>query len=117
MAELGQQTVSLSELVKITAQKSYMALEEVVNNAPQQSDTEKKTSLLKYIHDTRQRLLRLHAVTEWCKQQVINPTLKPSSLICFLCLFSKAINRVSRFIGGAWTLRCHLTNFDASNTN
>jgi len=68
MAELGQQTVRLSELVKRTAEESYVALEELVRKSPEQSDSERKIGLLKYINKTRQRLLRLHVLTKWCTQ-------------------------------------------------
>ncbi|XP_057826990.2 mediator of RNA polymerase II transcription subunit 14 [Cryptomeria japonica] len=70
MAELGQQTVQLSELVKRAAEDSFVALEELIQNlaSQPQSDANKKIGLLKYINKTRQRLLRLHVLTKWCTQ-------------------------------------------------
>ncbi|KAH9318352.1 hypothetical protein KI387_020121 [Taxus chinensis] len=70
MAELGQQSVQLSELVKRSAEDSFVALEELINNlsVTSLSDANKKISLLKYILKTRQRLLRLHVLTKWCTQ-------------------------------------------------
>ncbi|KAL5712404.1 hypothetical protein ACHQM5_014583 [Ranunculus cassubicifolius] len=70
MAELGQQTVEFSTLVRRAAEESFLSLKELVEKSKnsQQSDTEKKIGLLKYIQKTRQRMLRLHVLAKWCKQ-------------------------------------------------
>ncbi|XP_064967486.1 mediator of RNA polymerase II transcription subunit 14-like [Musa acuminata AAA Group] len=71
-AELGQQTVEFSALVRRAAEDSYLALKELVerSRAPedQRSDSEKKIDLLKFIAKTRQRMLRLHVLAKWCRQ-------------------------------------------------
>ncbi|WOK94298.1 hypothetical protein Cni_G03000 [Canna indica] len=71
-AELGQQTVEFSALVRRAAEDSYLALKELVDRsrAPedQRSDSEKKIDLLKFIVKTRQRMLRLHVLAKWCQQ-------------------------------------------------
>lgn len=69
MAEVpGQQTVDFSVLVRKAAEASVSSLKELCETAPDQSDTEKKIGLLKYILKTRQRLLRLLALSKWCRQ-------------------------------------------------
>ncbi|MQL86065.1 hypothetical protein Taro_018583 [Colocasia esculenta] len=70
-AELGQQTVELSALVRRAAEDSFVALRELVERAKapeEQSDAQKKIELLKYIFRTRQRMLRLHVLAKWCQQ-------------------------------------------------
>ncbi|KAM0949887.1 putative mediator complex, subunit Med14 [Dioscorea sansibarensis] len=70
-AELGQQTVEFSALVRRATEDSFLALKELVerSKAPEeQSDSEKKIELLKYIVKTRQRMLRLHVLAKWCQQ-------------------------------------------------
>lgn len=70
MAELGQQTVEFSTLVRRAAEDSFLSLKELVEKSKslEQSDSEKKISLLKYIVKTRQRMLRLHILAKWCHQ-------------------------------------------------
>ncbi|PIA46222.1 hypothetical protein AQUCO_01500025v1 [Aquilegia coerulea] len=70
MAELGQQTVDFSMLVHRAAEDSFLLLKELVEQLKksEQSDTEKKISILKYIQKTRQRMLRLDVVAKWCRQ-------------------------------------------------
>ncbi|XP_068634401.1 mediator of RNA polymerase II transcription subunit 14-like [Aristolochia californica] len=70
MAELGQQTVEFSTMVRRAAEDSYLSLKELVekSKSSEQSDSEKKISLLKYIVKTRQRMLRLHVLAKWCQQ-------------------------------------------------
>ncbi|XP_038987624.1 mediator of RNA polymerase II transcription subunit 14-like isoform X2 [Phoenix dactylifera] len=70
-AELGQQTVEFSALVRRAAEESYLSLKELVDRskAPEErSDSEKKIDLLKFIVKTRQRMLRLHVLAKWCQQ-------------------------------------------------
>ncbi|XP_010909256.1 mediator of RNA polymerase II transcription subunit 14 isoform X2 [Elaeis guineensis] len=70
-AELGQQTVEFSALVRRAAEESYLFLKELVerSQAPEErSDSEKKIDLLKFIVKTRQRMLRLHVLAKWCQQ-------------------------------------------------
>ncbi|CAL9162610.1 unnamed protein product [Musa hybrid cultivar] len=71
-AELGQQTVEFSALVRRAAEDSYLALKELVERSrtPEdlRSDSEKKIDLLKFIVKTRQRMLRLHVLAKWCQQ-------------------------------------------------
>ena len=70
-AELGQKTVAFSEVVRRTAEDSFLALRELVEksrNAEDQSESQKKIDLLKYIFRTRQRILRLHVLAKWCQQ-------------------------------------------------
>nr|XP_018683264.1 PREDICTED: mediator of RNA polymerase II transcription subunit 14-like isoform X1 [Musa acuminata subsp. malaccensis] len=75
-AELGQQTVEFSALVRRAAEDSYLALKELVerSRAPedQRSDSEKKIDLLKFIAKTRQRMLRLHVLAKWCRQAPVD---------------------------------------------
>lgn len=68
MAELG--AVEFSTLVRRAAEDSFLALKELVekSKSSEQSDSEKKISLLKYIVKTRQRMLRLHVLAKWCHQ-------------------------------------------------
>ncbi|XP_022719144.1 mediator of RNA polymerase II transcription subunit 14-like [Durio zibethinus] len=70
MAGLGQQTVEFSSLVSRTAEESFMSLKELVDKSKSsdQSDTEKKINLLKYIVKTQQRMLRLNVLAKWCQQ-------------------------------------------------
>ncbi|KAE8721621.1 Mediator of RNA polymerase II transcription subunit 14 [Hibiscus syriacus] len=70
MAELGQQTVGFSSLVSRTAEESFTSLKELVEKSKSgdQSDTEKKINLLKYIVKTQQRILRLNVLSKWCQQ-------------------------------------------------
>ncbi|GLT74099.1 hypothetical protein SLA2020_459200 [Shorea laevis] len=70
MAELGQQTVEFSTLVSRTAEESYSSFKELVEKSKSgdQSDTEKKIGLLKYIVKTQQRMLRLNVLAKWCLQ-------------------------------------------------
>ncbi|KAK6288839.1 hypothetical protein POUND7_000380 [Theobroma cacao] len=70
MAELGQQTVEFSSLVSRAAEESFLSLQELVekSKSSDQSDTEKKINLLKYIVKTQQRMLRLNVLAKWCQQ-------------------------------------------------
>ncbi|XWS57686.1 hypothetical protein CRYUN_Cryun09bG0194600 [Craigia yunnanensis] len=70
MAELGQQTVEFLSLVSRTAEESFISLKELVekSKSSDQSDTEKKINLLKYIVKTQQRMLRLNVLAKWCQQ-------------------------------------------------
>ncbi|KAF6173431.1 hypothetical protein GIB67_027126 [Kingdonia uniflora] len=70
MAELGQQTVEFATLVHRATEDSFLSLKELVDKSKnsEQSDTEKKISLLKYLQKTRQRMLRLHVLAKWCQQ-------------------------------------------------
>ncbi|XP_026422709.1 mediator of RNA polymerase II transcription subunit 14-like [Papaver somniferum] len=70
MAELGQNTVEFSTLVRRAAEDSFLSLNDLVDNSKssEQSDSEKKISLLKYLVKTRQRMLRLHVLAKWCQQ-------------------------------------------------
>ncbi|KAL3699109.1 hypothetical protein R1sor_017131 [Riccia sorocarpa] len=47
---------------------AYSSLKELTGIAPEQSDSERKLSLLKYVLRTRQRLLRLLVLSKWCRQ-------------------------------------------------
>ncbi|KAG7030307.1 Mediator of RNA polymerase II transcription subunit 14 [Cucurbita argyrosperma subsp. argyrosperma] len=69
-AELGQQTVEFSALVSRAAEDSFLSLKELVDNSKSsdQSDSEKKISILKYVYKTQQRVLRLYALAKWCQQ-------------------------------------------------
>ncbi|KAL5837783.1 hypothetical protein ACOSQ3_014952 [Xanthoceras sorbifolium] len=70
MAELGQQTVPFSSLVSRAAEESFSSLKELVEKSKsgEESDTEKKIDLLKYIVRTQQRMLRLNVLAKWCQQ-------------------------------------------------
>ncbi|ERN01440.1 mediator of RNA polymerase II transcription subunit 14 isoform X2 [Amborella trichopoda] len=68
MADLGQQTVEFSAVVRRAAEESFLSLKELVEKSPNQNDSEKKIRLLKYILNTRQRMLRLHVLAKWCRQ-------------------------------------------------
>ncbi|KAK3200658.1 hypothetical protein Dsin_024073 [Dipteronia sinensis] len=70
MAELGQQTVPFSSLVSRAAEESFSSLKELVEKSKngEESDTEKKINLLKYIVRTQQRMLRLNVLAKWCQQ-------------------------------------------------
>lgn len=82
MAELGQQTVEFSTLVSRAAEESFLSLKELVekSKSTDQSDTEKKISLLKYITKTQQRMLRLNVLAKWCQQVSLSLTF--SSSVC-----------------------------------
>ncbi|GMP60861.1 hypothetical protein CsSME_00023554 [Camellia sinensis var. sinensis] len=70
MAELGQQTVQFSTLVSRAADESYISLKELVekSRSSEQSDSEKKINLLKFLVKTQQRMLRLNVLAKWCQQ-------------------------------------------------
>ncbi|KAF2298427.1 hypothetical protein GH714_023554 [Hevea brasiliensis] len=70
MAELGQQTVDFSTLVSRAAEESFLSLKELVekSKSSDQSDSDKKLSLLKYLVKTQQRMLRLNVLAKWCQQ-------------------------------------------------
>lgn len=70
MAELGQQTVEFSTLISRAAEESFLALNELVekSRSSDQSDSEKKIGLLKYLAKTQQRMLRLNVLAKWCQQ-------------------------------------------------
>ncbi|XP_030505760.2 mediator of RNA polymerase II transcription subunit 14 isoform X1 [Cannabis sativa] len=69
-ADLGQQTVDFSTLVSRAAEESFLSLKELVekSRASDQSDTEKKINILKYVVKTQQRMLRLNVLAKWCQQ-------------------------------------------------
>lgn len=88
MAELGQQqTVEFSTLVGRAAEESYLSLKELVDKSrsTEQSDSEKKISILKFLCKTQQRMLRLNVLAKWC-QQVIKRCAYFSSSFSFLYL-------------------------------
>ncbi|XP_050221326.1 mediator of RNA polymerase II transcription subunit 14 isoform X2 [Mercurialis annua] len=70
MAELGQQTVEFSSLVSRAAEESYLSLKELVekSKSTEQSDSDKKINLLKFLVQTQQRMLRLNVLAKWCQQ-------------------------------------------------
>ena len=70
MAELGQQMVDFSTLVGRAAEDSFLSLKELVEKSKnsEQSDSEKKIGLLKYLVKTQQRMLRLNVLAKWCQQ-------------------------------------------------
>lgn len=69
-AELRQEAVEFSALVGRAAEESFVSLKELVEKSKsgEQSDTEKKIGLLKYLVKTQQRMLRLNVLAKWCKQ-------------------------------------------------
>ncbi|KAJ7554244.1 hypothetical protein O6H91_06G132500 [Diphasiastrum complanatum] len=67
-ASPGQQVVGFSMLVKRAAEAAFVNLKELTESCPEQSDSERKISLLKFIVRTRQRLLRLLVLAKWCRQ-------------------------------------------------
>ncbi|KAL4029113.1 hypothetical protein IC575_012334 [Cucumis melo] len=69
-ADLGQQTVEFSALVSRAAEDSFLSLKELVDKSKSsdQSDSEKKVNILKYVFKTQQRILRLYALAKWCQQ-------------------------------------------------
>ncbi|CAI0384079.1 unnamed protein product [Linum tenue] len=70
MAELGQQTVDFSTLVSRAAEDSFVSFKELMekSRSSEQSDSERKIGLLKYLVKTRQRMLRLNVLAKWCQQ-------------------------------------------------
>lgn len=70
MGELGQQTVPFSTLVSRAAEDSFASLKELAEKSKtgEESDTDKKINLLKYIVKTQQRMLRLNVLAKWCQQ-------------------------------------------------
>ncbi|KAL5988889.1 Mediator of RNA polymerase II transcription subunit 14 [Asimina triloba] len=70
MAELGQQTVEFSSIVRQVAEESFLALKELVeeSKSSEQKNSDKRHELLKYIVGTRQRMLRLLILAKWCQQ-------------------------------------------------
>lgn len=86
-SELGQQTVEFSTLVNRTAEESFLSLKELVEKskaAPDQSDTDKKIGLLKYLAKTQQRMLRLNVLAKWCQQVSSFYSLTHPSIMGFL---------------------------------
>lgn len=69
----GQQTVDFSLLVKRTAEDAFSSLRELAGIAQEQSDSERKLSLLKNFLRTRQRLLRVLSLSKWCRQVSSSP--------------------------------------------
>lgn len=73
MAELGQQqTVEFSTLVGRAAEESYLSLKELVDKSrsSEQSDSDKKINILKFLVKTQQRMLRLNVLAKWCQQVI-----------------------------------------------
>lgn len=70
MAELGRQTVEFSALVGRAAEDSFLSLKDLVekSKSADQSDSEKKINILKYLVKTQQRMLRLNVLAKWCQQ-------------------------------------------------
>ncbi|WCJ43890.1 Mediator of RNA polymerase II transcription subunit 14 [Euphorbia peplus] len=70
MAELGQETVDFSSLVRGAAEESYVSLKDLVekSKSSELSDSEKKISLLKFLVKTQQRILRLNVLSKWSQQ-------------------------------------------------
>lgn len=62
--------MEFSTLVSRAAEESFLSLKDLVekSKSSDQSDTEKKISLLKFISKTQQRMLRLNIVAKWCQQ-------------------------------------------------
>lgn len=87
-AELGQQTVDFSALVRRATEDSFLSLKELVDRFSKaeedRSDSEKKIDLLKFIVRTRQRMLRLNVLAKWCYQVRVFRPLAAEFLACFL---------------------------------
>lgn len=86
MAELGHESVQFSTLVNRTAEESYFLLKELVDKfkCVDMSDSEKKIIILKYLVKTRQRMLRLNVLAQWCQQVCIFIILCNTSLLCLM---------------------------------
>lgn len=87
----GQQTLNFAVLVWKASRTAVSSLNELCNMGPDLSDTEKKIALLKCILKTRQRLLRLLALSKWCRQVSL------LYIILSIC-FQQTINRVGSFV-------------------
>lgn len=69
MAEApGYQTMNFAVLARKASETAVSSLNELCKTSPDLSDTEKKIALLKCVLKTRQRLLRLLALSKWCRQ-------------------------------------------------
>ncbi|KAI7746324.1 hypothetical protein M8C21_030575 [Ambrosia artemisiifolia] len=70
MTELGQESLEFSTLVSRAAEESYLSLKELIEKfkCADISDSEKKINILKYLVKTRQRMLRLNVLAQWCQQ-------------------------------------------------
>ncbi|URE12314.1 Mediator complex subunit MED14 [Musa troglodytarum] len=111
-AELGQQTVEFSALVRRSAEDSYLALKQLVerSRAPedQRSDSEKKIDLLKFIAKTRQRILRLHVLAKRCQQAPVD-----GRLLHFLIRdFFARMEMEADYIGLFLLASCFVNMFD-----
>jgi mediator of RNA polymerase II transcription subunit 14 len=63
-----REPVPLALLVQRSTSEAFSGLQQMCKALPGRGEKERKLALLKYLVKTRQRLLRLHAVTEWAKQ-------------------------------------------------
>jgi hypothetical protein len=92
MAEApGYQTLSFAVLARKASETAVSSLNELCKTGPDLSDTEKKIALLKCILKTRQQLLRLLALSKWCRQ--VNLLF----IILFICC-QQTFNRARSFI-------------------
>lgn len=66
--DVKREPVHLALLVQRSTTEAFSGLQEMCRTLPGRGEKEGKLALLKYLVKTRQRLLRLHAITEWAKQ-------------------------------------------------
>ena len=58
-------TVGQSELVERLVHVAYTDLQRLCTNLPGQPELDRKRELMRYLHNLRQRLTRLHVLVEW----------------------------------------------------
>ena len=62
-------TVRLSELVERVVHSAYGELQALATNLPGQPEADRKRELTRYLHNLRQRLVRLAVIAEWAPTQ------------------------------------------------
>lgn len=67
-------TVTLGELVERVVTGAHSELHALAHNLPGQPEAERKRELARFLHNLRQRLVRLAVVAEWAPVQKVRPT-------------------------------------------
>jgi mediator of RNA polymerase II transcription subunit 14 len=66
-------TVRLGELVERVVASAYNELQALASNLPGQPEADRKRELARYLHNLRQRLVRLAVLAEWAPTQRVRP--------------------------------------------
>ena len=72
-------TVKLSELVERVVHSAYGELQALATNLPGQPEADRKRELARYLHNLRQRLVRLAVIAEWAPTQRVRRRSLPRS--------------------------------------